>query len=502
MALLWLRRDRIRWRRLAAGIAVFGRSRMAILWAAFPVFARIAWLRVSAAFEYFSESPNAVLSGRIDAWRTLADYLIANPWHALLGVGYKTLPYSDFIGAKAVGDNTYLTLLAETGIAGLFAVVALNIAILCMRVSRGAIVRLRSLVHRRLDVLFLGRAKRADALGRSAHLLASFAGVLFRARAGRAEASREDTVSRSVQRIGRRAAALLDTVDAVQRNGWQPHVLVPGRRPAGGSASIARSVRLARFRAVRIARDSKSAADSMRFALDLRRQVRVISDLISASEHRSDLREWPATYCPPRRWHRDGEAPVVFHVHSQLRGSALRLCAGPSGGRAATVIGCSNSVLAPLRHCEDRKQHVIPNGVRDAGYRERGFGSQRIHLADRNHWPHCSRERTDGIRGCGRDLEATSFPGPLCDLRRAAIWHAQSVTSRRCASERADLPVEFMGWQQDVGPVLSELDLLVVPSSKKAWHASCWKPSPRACRWSHFRPAAYRKQWSMAKPDS
>ncbi len=35
-----------------------------------------------------------------------------------------------FIGAKAVGDNTYLTLLAETGIPGLFAVIALNIAIL------------------------------------------------------------------------------------------------------------------------------------------------------------------------------------------------------------------------------------------------------------------------------------------------------------------------------------------------------------------------------------
>ncbi len=130
LALLWLRRDRIRWRRMAVAIAVFGIGAGIALWAAFPVFARAAWLRVSAAFEYFSVSPNAVLSGRIDAWRTLADYLIANPWHVMLGVGYKTLPYSDFIGAKAVGDNTYLTLLAETGIAGLLAVVALNIAIL------------------------------------------------------------------------------------------------------------------------------------------------------------------------------------------------------------------------------------------------------------------------------------------------------------------------------------------------------------------------------------
>jgi O-Antigen ligase len=129
-ALVWLRRDRIRWRRLTAGVAVFGLGGAAVLWTMFPVFVRFAWLRVAAAFEYFSESPNAVLSGRIDAWQTLANYLIANPWHAILGVGYKTLPYSDFIGAKAVGDNTYLTLLAETGTAGLLAVITLNIAIL------------------------------------------------------------------------------------------------------------------------------------------------------------------------------------------------------------------------------------------------------------------------------------------------------------------------------------------------------------------------------------
>jgi len=57
-------------------------------------------------------------------------FLAENPWHAIFGVGYKTLPYSDFIGTTAVGDNTYLTLLAETGILGLAAVIALNVAIL------------------------------------------------------------------------------------------------------------------------------------------------------------------------------------------------------------------------------------------------------------------------------------------------------------------------------------------------------------------------------------
>jgi len=128
--LLWLNRKRIRWARLLAGVAVFGAGATAILLSAFPIFASVAWLRVSAAFQYFSESPNMVLSGRLQSWQTLIDFLLAHPWHALLGVGYKTLPYSDFIGTRAIGDNTYLTLLAETGILGLFGVIALNAAIL------------------------------------------------------------------------------------------------------------------------------------------------------------------------------------------------------------------------------------------------------------------------------------------------------------------------------------------------------------------------------------
>jgi len=137
VVLLWLYRRKVRWGRLLAGIAVLSASAAAILRTAFPVFASLAWLRVSAAFQYLSESPNMVLSGRLQSWRTLVDFLLANPWHALLGVGYKTLPYSDFIGARAIGDNTYLTLLAETGILGLVGLLALNAAIL-VAAYRGA----------------------------------------------------------------------------------------------------------------------------------------------------------------------------------------------------------------------------------------------------------------------------------------------------------------------------------------------------------------------------
>jgi O-antigen ligase len=60
----------------------------------------------------------------------LSEFLIEHPWHLLFGVGYKTLPYSDFTGGPITADNMYLSLLAETGIAGFAAFVILNAAIL------------------------------------------------------------------------------------------------------------------------------------------------------------------------------------------------------------------------------------------------------------------------------------------------------------------------------------------------------------------------------------
>jgi len=130
VVLVWLHRDRIRWRRLFAGAVLFGAGAAALLSVAFPVFTGVYWQRVFVAFEYFWEAPNKVMSGRLDSWQMLGNFIASEPWHLLLGIGYKTLPYSDFIGMKAVGDNTYLSLLVETGILGLAAVVALNVAIL------------------------------------------------------------------------------------------------------------------------------------------------------------------------------------------------------------------------------------------------------------------------------------------------------------------------------------------------------------------------------------
>jgi O-antigen ligase len=130
VALVWLQRKNTRAGRwLAAGV-IAGALGVGLIIAAFPVFTTAYGLRLADSIQYFAESPNAVLSGRLAIWQSLAGFLIAHPWYALLGVGFKTLAYSNFTGAITVADNTYLSVLVETGIAGFAALIVLNLAIL------------------------------------------------------------------------------------------------------------------------------------------------------------------------------------------------------------------------------------------------------------------------------------------------------------------------------------------------------------------------------------
>src|SRR5262249_7232453 len=73
-------------------------------WLVFPTFVEAWWMRVSASAQYFFSATEGVLSGRVESWRTLVDWAAANPWRALTGIGYKTLPYTDYLGAPVVAD--------------------------------------------------------------------------------------------------------------------------------------------------------------------------------------------------------------------------------------------------------------------------------------------------------------------------------------------------------------------------------------------------------------
>jgi len=128
--LAWQNRQRLPLRRLAVVSAGGLAAGALIVWRAFPVFAETYWQRLTASADYLVAGNERLLSGRVAAWSTLTGWLAAHPWQAFLGIGYKTLPYTSYLGAPVVGDNMYLTLLVETGIVGLVALVWLNVAIL------------------------------------------------------------------------------------------------------------------------------------------------------------------------------------------------------------------------------------------------------------------------------------------------------------------------------------------------------------------------------------
>jgi len=131
-ALLWLRRGSVHFkigRVLIAGTLVLVIAAVAVQ-LVLPSFSANYWSRIAASLQYVSTSPNGVLSGRLTNWALLLDFLQREPWTAVFGVGYKTLPYSDYVGARVIADNTYLQLLVETGIVGLMIFLGLNITII------------------------------------------------------------------------------------------------------------------------------------------------------------------------------------------------------------------------------------------------------------------------------------------------------------------------------------------------------------------------------------
>jgi O-antigen ligase len=116
-------------RSLAVLLAVLTAAAVAVQLAA-PKLSANYWGRLLGSFSFFGESPDQVLSGRLGHWQTLYNFLAHEPWHGVFGIGYKTLPYSTFVGSKVIADNTYLGLLVETGVVGVAAFIALNIVIL------------------------------------------------------------------------------------------------------------------------------------------------------------------------------------------------------------------------------------------------------------------------------------------------------------------------------------------------------------------------------------
>ena len=265
--------------------------------------------------------------------------------------------------------------------------------------------------------------------------------------------------------MGGAQQALLETLQAVAERGWQAHVLVPGDGPLLAELR-SRSVPAGTVACGPYRSGGKGLADSGRFAVDLRRQVRAISDL--AGRGRFDWiyvngpRLLPAVALANR-----GRAQVLYHAHSHIPQKPSAALAGWSIRRmSATIVACSNSVLEPLRkYGAAGKLHVIPNGVPDFGYRQRVFGRDgrwRIGMLGRIAPQKGQAEFVRAIALLGDEL-----PGSQFVIYGAPLFGASSDYLDRVRKAASRLAVEFAGWQDDAGARLRELDLLVVPSRQE-----------------------------------
>jgi len=142
--------------------------------------------------------------------------------------------------------------------------------------------------------------------------------------------------------------------------------------------------------------------------------------------------------------------PVIFHCHSFLdKRYAVWMARRAIQRTSAAVIGACRFVLAPLRI---PGAQVVYNGVRESALRvpDDVFRIGMIgRIAPQKGQAEFVRSAR-GLRGC----RFTICGAPL--FGDSGYWDEVRTLAE-------GLPIEFIGWQEDAGAVLSRLDLLGVP---------------------------------------
>jgi len=197
--------------------------------------------------------------------------------------------------------------------------------------------------------------------------------------------------------------------------------------------------------------------DLGRFAAELPRLASEIARL--AREIRADIiyvngpRLLPAASFSPGR--------MVFHCHSYLGKGYAAALAGISLANAR-VIGSCNFVLEPLRpFVGSSRMEIVYNGCADF--------PQQVGTQERSSFAIGVIGRIAPEKGQLEFVQAARMLPPNCRfILCGAPLFSNSAAARYFELVReaaSGLPIEFLGWRKDVNSILSELDLLVVPSA-------------------------------------
>ncbi len=250
--------------------------------------------------------------------------------------------------------------------------------------------------------------------------------------------------------LGGAQRCLLDLLPALEERGWHAAAALPGGGPLVEMLSV-RGIGVQTIPCGPYRSGSKSVTDGVRFIRDVRNQASVLrpqkADLVYVNGPR---------LLPAAALAFGGRAPVLFHAHSRIPAGYSAWLAGWSIRRTdGTVVACSRSVAPDVRQ---HRLRVIANGTPDAGFRERSFDRWRIGIVGR-----ISPEKGQIEFVQAAAMLAPEFPDARFVICGAPIFPAGNYFERVRALANG-LPMEFLGWRDDVAPVLAELDLLVIAS--------------------------------------
>jgi len=258
--------------------------------------------------------------------------------------------------------------------------------------------------------------------------------------------------------MGGAQRCLVDLLPAIRQRGWTVHLAAPGdgalieqSRPFCASV---RNLPCGPFRS-----GDKRATDLARFFYQLPSQVRVISQTIAAQN--IDLLYVNGPRLVPAATLANRGLPVVLHAHSRVTQSfAASLTGRCLKYRNATVLASSAFVAGLLKkHISEDRLHIVYNGVAPMRAIARAQRERvRIGLIGRIAPEKGQLEFVRAARLLlGRGLRCEFV---ICG---APMFSPPGYDSEvRSAAE--GLPVEFLGWRDDVASVLAGLDILAVPS--------------------------------------
>jgi glycosyltransferase involved in cell wall biosynthesis len=255
--------------------------------------------------------------------------------------------------------------------------------------------------------------------------------------------------------------SLLDLLPAFAARGWQPHVLLPGEGPfAAALHKLSYPITLlpsAKYTSIR-----KPPREMWRYAADLPRIARCIGTLVDSMDATILYINGPRVL-PPAAWvARRKKIPLVFHCHHFLQQTSSVLLGGASlrMSEAYTIASCRYAADPIKKYVRPERLFVRYNGVvgPDRPLARPAQSLRRIGVIGRIEPEKGQLEFVHAVR-----LIAESFPECRFVIVGSPMFSSDSYY-RSVVAAGKDLPVEFVGWRDDVSRLFLDLDVVVVPS--------------------------------------